>query len=129
MDIEVDVEFESELNRLWFLAITEGGMQRNHMFPSFVNGISDEECTVCSESETELVVHERNFNSGLIKFIHVDCFEEYVEEIADVGYISVFEVLTVEKHPDSNVTVDELPNDVFEAYLARLNKTIDENVD
>lgn len=116
--VEVDQSFKNERNRLWFLALTEGGMLTSRQFPIESPTTSDESCYMCEESETAIVVHEANDGRPRNRFLHYDCFEAYIERI-DGNYVSIYEVVTVEQHPDKDFRVnleEDMPDEVYEAY-------------
>lgn len=130
--VELNQSFDNKRNRLWFIALTEGGLLSSRHFPVESTTVSEEACYMCEDSETEIVVHESNDGFPRNRFLHYDCFESYVEEFVDGKYVSIYEVVTVEQHPEKDFRVsleDDMPDEVFEAYMRRLESKVDKQVD
>lgn len=120
--------FSNEFHRLWFVALTEGGMREGKHFPTEIEGTDSTPCYVCSRNETEIVVHEYNDGRPRNRFVHLECFEDYVEEYVDANYVSVYEVVTVSQHPEIDVEV-EIPEEVHSVYMDKRLSDIEKLAD
>lgn len=111
-------EFSNEFYRLWFVALTEGGMRERKHFPTELDGTDETPCYACSRNGTEIVVHEYNDGRPRNRFLHLECFEDYIDEYVDANYVSVYEVVTVEQHPEIDLEVD-MPDEVYDTYMEK----------